>query len=206
MFLVFFAFCSALVLAEQRVRLAWDPSPDPAAAGYKIHYGTSSGAYTNVYDAGLATTATITGLSQLTTYYFAATAYNAQGIQSGFSNEVSTTTGVDPFVTRQSITRLSGGGTSGGIEFLQLYTVFDGSAELPLDWSYTVYTADNPGLPDDEWVIAPEPQLVDVIMDADQYNPSLPGNYVHMYIVVPVLSDSQAYFKVKVDRDVGFSW
>lgn len=46
-----------------------------------------SGGYTSSLDAGLATTATVSGLRIGRTYYFAATALYSDG-ESGYSNEV----------------------------------------------------------------------------------------------------------------------
>src|SRR3972149_5909585 len=66
--------------------LTWDPpttntdgTPLTDLAGYKIHYGTTSGNYTTVIDVGNVTT------------YFATTAYDSSGNESGYSNEVSKT-------------------------------------------------------------------------------------------------------------------
>src|SRR5437867_3476178 len=67
------------------VGLAWDAST--GAAGYKVHFGTASGVYGTPVDVGINTTYTVTGLAA-GTYYFAVTAYNSSGVQSGFSNEV----------------------------------------------------------------------------------------------------------------------
>ena len=75
------AFCG-------QVTLAWDPESAPGLAGYKVHYGTVSRNYSFIVDAGNQTTATITGLTAGATYYFAATAYNTAGVESGFSTEV----------------------------------------------------------------------------------------------------------------------
>src|SRR3972149_7046251 len=78
--------------------LTWDPpttntdgTPLTALAGYKIHYGTTSGNYTTVIDVGNVTTYTVTNLTNNVTYYFATTAYDSSGNESGFSNEVSKT-------------------------------------------------------------------------------------------------------------------
>ena len=70
------------------VTLAWNPSPDPAVAGYNLYYGGTSGNYTNKVSAGLATSAVTSGLLVGATYYFAATTYNAAGMESPFSGEV----------------------------------------------------------------------------------------------------------------------
>ncbi len=71
-----------------QVNLAWDATTDPNIAGYKIHYGTSSGSYQTIIDVGNITTCTISNLLDGTTYYFAATDYNTSGTGSGYSNEV----------------------------------------------------------------------------------------------------------------------
>jgi hypothetical protein len=58
-------------------------------AGFKIHYGTASGSYSQtvtVANAG-ATTYTVKGLSKGKTYYFVVTAYNASGAESKPSAE-----------------------------------------------------------------------------------------------------------------------
>jgi hypothetical protein len=69
--------------------LAWDPSPDSTVAGYKLHYGTESGNYTESVDVGNTTSYTLDSLQPNTEYYFAATAYNDEGAESDYSNEIS---------------------------------------------------------------------------------------------------------------------
>jgi hypothetical protein len=78
------------------VTLAWNPSPDPTVVGYNVYYGGASGAYTNEFSAGNAATTTISGLSPGLTYYFAATAYSASGLESPFSSELSYTVPLPP--------------------------------------------------------------------------------------------------------------
>jgi hypothetical protein len=73
------------------VQLAWDESLDADIDSYRIHYGTSSSAYTQVTNAGLSTNIVVTGLSTGITYYFAATAIGTNGLESVFSNEISYT-------------------------------------------------------------------------------------------------------------------
>jgi hypothetical protein len=75
------------VQAGQSVTLNWEASPDPNAVGYNIYYGIVSHNYTNIINVGNVTLVTIDGLVAGTTYYFAATTYDAQGKESGFSNE-----------------------------------------------------------------------------------------------------------------------
>ena len=71
------------------VTLAWSPSTNRTVAGYNIGYGGKSGVYTNLLKAGNVTNATISGLTGGATYYFAAAAYNAAGVQGGYSSQVS---------------------------------------------------------------------------------------------------------------------
>lgn len=59
--------------------------------GYRLYQGGESQIYTNVVDVGSADTATISGLAQEVTYYFAVTAYDATGLESAFSGEISYT-------------------------------------------------------------------------------------------------------------------
>ncbi|MBH0204532.1 MAG: fibronectin type III domain-containing protein [Nitrospira sp.] len=72
-------------------RLSWDASTGTDIAGYKIYLATASGAY----GAPIATTSTdvttytVTGLVIGATYFFVVTAFNLDGTESTFSNEVS---------------------------------------------------------------------------------------------------------------------
>lgn len=75
------------VSAQKTVNLAWDPSTGTNVVGYYVYYGCASRHYTNKFSVGSATTATISGLVEDTTYFFTATAYDATGDESDFSNE-----------------------------------------------------------------------------------------------------------------------
>jgi hypothetical protein len=79
---------SATVPAGQSVTLAWNASSDVTVTGYKIYYGVASRTYTNQINAGNATSAIISGLVAGVTYYFAATAYDNLGQESGYSPEI----------------------------------------------------------------------------------------------------------------------
>ena len=74
--------------------LAWDPSGESDVAGYRIHYGTTSGNYSVHIDVRNVTACTVIGLEPEQTYYFAATVYDSAGNESGYSNEVGYTTPV----------------------------------------------------------------------------------------------------------------
>ncbi|HWX21960.1 MAG TPA: fibronectin type III domain-containing protein [Candidatus Binatia bacterium] len=81
----------AVSLPPTSVPLAWDASTDPTVVGYHLYYGVVSGTYTNMIDTGPATSWIVTNLVQGTTYYFAVTSYNAAGLESPYSGEVSYT-------------------------------------------------------------------------------------------------------------------
>jgi phosphodiesterase/alkaline phosphatase D-like protein len=68
--------------------LSWDANTESNLAGYKVYYGTSSGNYGPPVDVGNQTSFTVTGLNGLI-YFFAVTAYNDSGDESGYSTEVS---------------------------------------------------------------------------------------------------------------------
>jgi PKD repeat protein len=86
--LAFFLFTTNFVFAGQ-ASLAWDASTSSEAAGYMLHYGQTSGAYTGKVDVGNKTGHTVTGLSDGKLYYFAVTAYDASRTESDYSNEAS---------------------------------------------------------------------------------------------------------------------
>ena len=87
--------------------MAWNPSTSSDVIGYRVAYAITSAANTQSLEVGNATTATISGLDDSTTYSFAVTAYNKDGVVSFPSNQVtvnpasianlSTRVGVDNF-------------------------------------------------------------------------------------------------------------
>ena len=72
-----------------QVTLAWEPSSDAAAVGYKLYWGTESRQYALLTDVGNSTSEVVSNLQDGVTYYFAVTAYDNQGSDSAYSNEVS---------------------------------------------------------------------------------------------------------------------
>jgi hypothetical protein len=70
------------------IKTSWSADGAPDLAGYKIYYGTSSRNYGKVTTVGNVTSYTLTGMST-GNYYFAVTAYDTSGNESGFSNEAS---------------------------------------------------------------------------------------------------------------------
>ena len=81
------AVCSSS-RADQSVTLAWDANPEPDVSTYLVYYGTSSRQYLYSTNVGNVTTATVYGLAEGVTWYFAVTAVNTSGLESNFSNEV----------------------------------------------------------------------------------------------------------------------
>jgi len=67
------------------VTLAWDANSEEDLAGYRIYWGTQSRVYTNTFDVGnvIQTTIDIPAGS-----YIAATAYDTDENESGFSDEI----------------------------------------------------------------------------------------------------------------------
>ena len=83
--------CFTNAVFAGQATLAWDPSSS-SASGYRVYYGTASGNYTSNVNVGNATTSTVSNLTDDSTYYFSVKAYDSEGNESGFSNEVSQTT------------------------------------------------------------------------------------------------------------------
>jgi len=78
----------AAAAGAQTVTLAWDPSPSADVAGYRLYWGTNSGAYGFVTNAGLVLTQSV-ALPHGGRWWFAATAMGTNGLESDFSSEVS---------------------------------------------------------------------------------------------------------------------
>ena len=70
------------------VQVTWNPNTEPDLSGYKLYHGTASGQYGEPVDVG-----NVTGhVMEITpqhgaTYYFALTAYDTSGNESGYSDE-----------------------------------------------------------------------------------------------------------------------
>ena len=89
LFLVAFVLLAFPAVGQKaKVRLTWDPNPESDLGGYRVYYGPTSRGYTNFQQFGKANTNTVTGLLDNTPYYFAVTAFNTNGLESDYSNEV----------------------------------------------------------------------------------------------------------------------
>jgi len=88
------------------VTLGWDADTGPNIVGYHLRFGTASGVYTQEIQVGNTTTATISTLAAGKIYYFAVTAFDASGLESRPSNEVTVDTG--PLAVNDTAIMLSG--------------------------------------------------------------------------------------------------
>ena len=73
--------------AAPAVILAWDANPEVDIANYRLSYGTSTGSYPIVIDAGQNLEVSVPNLVEGITYYFAVSAVNTAGLQSRYSTE-----------------------------------------------------------------------------------------------------------------------
>jgi hypothetical protein len=96
---------SATLPGGYSVTLAWDRSPDSSVTGYRIYYGTASGSYSNNLAVGNVTKCTVPGLGNGVRYFFAATAYDANGVESRFSNEATVVPGLPRVAVRVAANR-----------------------------------------------------------------------------------------------------
>jgi len=90
-----FSFAIGAMAATSSVSLTWDPNTESDIAGYKVYWGTSSGVYNQSKDVPQST-ASVSELTVGVRYYFAVTAYNEAGLESGYSEEVSTVVSLPP--------------------------------------------------------------------------------------------------------------
>jgi hypothetical protein len=76
------------IYATVSIKLSWTASTGSKVAGYRIYSGTASRDYSKkVTASSTATSATISGLTEGTTYYFAATDFDSAGNESAYSDE-----------------------------------------------------------------------------------------------------------------------
>lgn len=102
------------------VVLAWDASPSTEVTGYNVYWGSASGYYTNLVTT-TNLTAIITNLQRGVTYYFAATAFTATGLESEFSNEVSYAPAARPVAPVLRLSMVHGWRVQGQGEPYQMY-------------------------------------------------------------------------------------
>jgi hypothetical protein len=96
----------------QSIPLKWNPSPSPNVTGYAIYYGFSSGQYTASVDAANSTSFVVTGLMPGETYYVSLVAYDSDGDESPFSNEVTNTIPMPPVISADLVSQEVVAGTT----------------------------------------------------------------------------------------------
>jgi len=98
-----FAFLLTMTAARSAgadtLTLAWDPSADANVAGYLVYVGTQSGAYSNTYDVGSATSFAYPSATPGQPYYFAVAAYFPGPVIGARSTEVSGTSNAAPVLS-----------------------------------------------------------------------------------------------------------
>ncbi|HSL22713.1 MAG TPA: FG-GAP-like repeat-containing protein [Vicinamibacterales bacterium] len=92
-------FCSSGVIAAATITLAWDPSPSTDVIGYIVSWRAAGATVGQSFDVGNVTTYAVRNLTSGTTYTFSVRAYNAAGVQSAPSAEVSGLAYVDLTLT-----------------------------------------------------------------------------------------------------------
>jgi hypothetical protein len=133
-------FLSAFSIAPtwaQSVSLAWNPSPSPAVAGYKVRYGLAGGTNNWSIDAGTNTSFRVSGLTLGETYSFAVLAYDSSQNESPLSNEVIASIPALPLITTEPLTQAVIAGATATFAVSATSTApmnfqwFDGAAALP---------------------------------------------------------------------------
>ncbi len=80
--------------AAQSIALAWNANSELDLAGYRLYYGTTSKVYSLRIEVAIpqvpsaTVSSSVVGLQSGRTYYFAVTALNRDGLESGYSQEV----------------------------------------------------------------------------------------------------------------------
>jgi hypothetical protein len=81
-----------------QITVKWDSNSETDLAGYILYIGEQAGNYTGFVDVGRSTEKTWNSLEQGKTYYFAVTAYDYSGNESGYSEEIKWTIAGSPLV------------------------------------------------------------------------------------------------------------
>ncbi len=88
--IIIFLSISTFYASADTATVSWQPNNEKDLAGYRVYYGTASRSYgTPEAVAKTTTCCSFDGLAKGTTYYFAVTAVDASGNESGYSAEVS---------------------------------------------------------------------------------------------------------------------
>ncbi len=86
--ILFISIC-LMSLNAREITISWNASSDKDVAGYKVYYGLSSRKYKYCIDTKKSTQYTIPSIPDSGKIYFAVTAYDSEGNESQYSEEVS---------------------------------------------------------------------------------------------------------------------
>lgn len=144
LFTVSLIFLSAFALSAQRasISLTWDNNPETDLGGYRVYYGPATRSYTNYQNVGKTNICTVTNLVDNASYFFAVTAFNTNGLESDYSNEVRLTTGRRPAAPtnlsgtqNKDIVYINFGGktTLGGGKTIPIISFETAETEIPVE-------------------------------------------------------------------------
>jgi Fibronectin type III domain len=182
--LILFAVCWPLKSYAAELTVAWDPPSDGSTTGYILFYGTASLSYSEQVDVGNTTSYAVKNLLEGTTYYFAVCAYDATGVTSDPSTEVSATTApevppVRPVVTTLALSANVASPQLVGTTVTWLATATGGVA--PYEFQWTLYGAGRwnvlPWTADSTWT----------------WTPSTPGNDYQVTVAVRSAGSGSPY-------------
>ena len=88
LFAFVFSFLPSIAFAGSAV-LSWEANSEPDIAGYNVYYGITQRSYRSPIPVGKVTTYKVNNLDEGKKYYFAVTALDTSGNESGYSTEVS---------------------------------------------------------------------------------------------------------------------
>jgi hypothetical protein len=106
--LILILICIPSLVFAVTARVTWNRNTEGDLAGYWVYYGTSPSNYDHLVGVSTTPSIDITGLEAGKTYYFAVTARDTSGNQSGFSQQVSVT------IPAATSTKSNTSGTSSG--------------------------------------------------------------------------------------------
>ena len=151
------------------VTLSWDPNTEEDLAGYKIHYGTTSGVYDIDKDVGNVVSFSIDSLDVGTTYFLVVSAYDFSGNESGFSDEVSTIPvpkKVEPDTTAAKKWNIAFKRTPGGLDSLIVLEVVAHGNETASGNGWTIW-GHGQGTDSGLFILNPEQLKINVQFEAN---------------------------------------
>lgn len=88
LYLFLLSFFSISISLAADIWIIWDPNNEPDIAGYKVYFGSRSRFYENSINVGNVTSYNLRNLNLDTIYFLAVTAYDTNGLESDYSEEI----------------------------------------------------------------------------------------------------------------------